>query len=197
MRGGALGADVEPVVTQTGGHTFGDQQDEHHQPELIDPMHVPMLHALVDDQPDRLRVGERREDADHDEYQADRVDAPLNPNEAEQGAQLRGRRHRPQLSIASSLSWLMAHGSWPHGLWPKVSTINHQPSQMACLRGYNRLVIRAAIAGLVIAIGVVRLYETFAGENPVLDTLYDMWLRRQHLDALDARCAANPRRSDL
>jgi hypothetical protein len=58
-------------------------------------------------------------------------------------------------------------------------------------------VIRAAIAGVVIAIGGLRVSETFAGENPVLDTLYDLWLRRQDLDALDARCAANPRRSDL
>jgi len=58
-------------------------------------------------------------------------------------------------------------------------------------------VIRAAIAGVVIAIVGLRVYETFAGENPVLDTLYDLWLRRQQVDVLDRRCAANPRCSDL
>jgi hypothetical protein len=59
-------------------------------------------------------------------------------------------------------------------------------------------VIPAAIAGgVAIVAGGLRVYETFAGENPFLDTLYDLRLRRRGVDELDARCAANPRRSDL
>jgi hypothetical protein len=57
--------------------------------------------------------------------------------------------------------------------------------------------IPATIAGAVIAAGALRVYETFAGEHPLFDTLYDLRLRRQRVDELDARCAANPRRSDL
>jgi hypothetical protein len=62
---------------------------------------------------------------------------------------------------------------------------------------YNRIVIPAAIAGAVLAAGALRVYEAFAGEHPVLDTIYDLRLRRRRLATLDARCAANRRRSDL
>ncbi|MBI3494032.1 MAG: glycosyltransferase family 2 protein [Acidobacteria bacterium] len=41
------------------------------------------------------------------------------------------------------------------------------------------------------------MYEHYTGENPVLDTLYDLRLRRQDLEALDRACARNPRRTDL
>jgi hypothetical protein len=41
------------------------------------------------------------------------------------------------------------------------------------------------------------VYERFAGENPVVDTAYDLRLRRMSLDALDRACAANPRRADV
>jgi hypothetical protein len=57
--------------------------------------------------------------------------------------------------------------------------------------------IPATIAGAVIAAGALRVYETFAGQNPLLDTIYDLRLRRRRVDELDVRCAANPRRSDL
>jgi hypothetical protein len=57
--------------------------------------------------------------------------------------------------------------------------------------------IPATIAGVVIAAGALRVYETFAGQNPLLDTIYDLRLRRRRVDELDVRCAANPRRSDL
>ena len=49
----------------------------------------------------------------------------------------------------------------------------------------------------MLAGGALRIYEAFAGEHPVLDGIYDMRLRRQDLDVLDARHRANPRRSDI
>lgn len=53
------------------------------------------------------------------------------------------------------------------------------------------------VGGLLLTIAVLLMYEHYAAENPVLDAVYDLWLRRQDLDALDRACAANPRRSDL
>jgi hypothetical protein len=50
----------------------------------------------------------------------------------------------------------------------------------------------AAIAG-----GALRAYAAFAGEHPVLDTIYDLRLRWMRLEDLDAQCAANVRRSDV
>jgi hypothetical protein len=49
----------------------------------------------------------------------------------------------------------------------------------------------------VIAGGALRVYEAFAGEHPILDTIYDVRLRREDIDRLDARHVGNPRRSDL
>ena len=48
----------------------------------------------------------------------------------------------------------------------------------------------------VFVVGLL-VYEHFAGENPVLDGLYDLWLRQQDLDALDRRHLENPRRADV
>jgi hypothetical protein len=59
-------------------------------------------------------------------------------------------------------------------------------------------VIGAVLVGAAAAAsGTFYVYERFAGENPVLDTAYDLWLRRQSLDVLDGACAANPRRASL
>ena len=55
--------------------------------------------------------------------------------------------------------------------------------------------IIVAIAAL--AIGALAVYEHFAGEHPLADTLYDVWLRRQDLAALDRAAAENPRRADV
>jgi hypothetical protein len=48
----------------------------------------------------------------------------------------------------------------------------------------------AAAAGL-------KVYEHFAGENPVLDTWYELRLRRKDLAALDRASAARARRTDV
>ena len=45
--------------------------------------------------------------------------------------------------------------------------------------------------------GALLLYEHYAGENPILDTVYDLRLRRLDLDALDRFCVTNRRRSDV
>ena len=56
----------------------------------------------------------------------------------------------------------------------------------------------AALGVLVLAgIAVLWGYQYYAAENPLLDTLFDVWLRRQSLDALDAACVANTRRVDI
>lgn len=54
--------------------------------------------------------------------------------------------------------------------------------------------LAAAAIGAAI---LIYLYQRYAGENPILDTVYDVWLRRQDLDLLDRRCAENPRRADV
>jgi len=55
-----------------------------------------------------------------------------------------------------------------------------------------------AAVGVLLVLGLfLRLYEHYTAENPLLDALYDVWLRRQDLDALDRACADNPRRTDL
>ncbi|MBZ5557890.1 MAG: hypothetical protein LAO77_11505 [Acidobacteriia bacterium] len=61
------------------------------------------------------------------------------------------------------------------------------------------LVTLLIAAGALLLAGVAFLvaYEYYAAENPVLDAIYDVWLRRQDLEALDRACAANPRRADL
>lgn len=54
-----------------------------------------------------------------------------------------------------------------------------------------------ASGAVAIAGGALHTYAALAGEHPVLDTLYDLRLRRMRLEDLDAQCATNPRRSDL
>jgi hypothetical protein len=53
------------------------------------------------------------------------------------------------------------------------------------------------LAGVTLAIGALAIYERFAGEHPVADTLYDLWLRRQDLISLDRAAVENPRRADV
>lgn len=48
---------------------------------------------------------------------------------------------------------------------------------------------------VVVAFVGLYLYQRYAGENPVLDTAYDLWLRFRSVDALDRRNLANPRRA--
>lgn len=56
----------------------------------------------------------------------------------------------------------------------------------------------AFAAGIVvITAGVLRVYEVFAGEHPVLDTIYDLRVRHEDLNRLDARQVENTRRSDI
>ena len=56
----------------------------------------------------------------------------------------------------------------------------------------------AVVLGVACAIAVgLWGYQHFSGENPILDSLYDLWLRRQDLDALDRRHLENPRRTDV
>jgi hypothetical protein len=50
---------------------------------------------------------------------------------------------------------------------------------------------------LAASVAVLLVYAHYAAENPVLDAVYDLRLRRRDLDALDRACAANPRRTDL
>ena len=54
-------------------------------------------------------------------------------------------------------------------------------------------------AGGIVLVGIAALavYERFAGEHPVADLVYDIWLRRQDVAALDRAAAANRRRSDV
>jgi hypothetical protein len=44
---------------------------------------------------------------------------------------------------------------------------------------------------------VLRVYERLAGENPIADTAYDLWLRRQELTVLDRSCAENPNKANV
>ena len=66
---------------------------------------------------------------------------------------------------------------------------------------YNRAVNVALVGGLlgvfVLSLFVLFTYEHFAGENPVIDTFYDLWLRHCDLAALDRASAANPNRADI
>jgi hypothetical protein len=50
---------------------------------------------------------------------------------------------------------------------------------------------------LVLTLSVLFTYEHFAGENPIIDTLYDLRLRHSDLGALDRASAANPNRADI
>jgi hypothetical protein len=55
------------------------------------------------------------------------------------------------------------------------------------------------VVGALVCAGVVGLlvYEHYAAQNPILDVIYDLRLRRLDLDALDRRNLENPRRSDV
>ena len=53
-----------------------------------------------------------------------------------------------------------------------------------------------AIALLALAAIGLEVYEHYAGENPLLDTIYDLRLRALSIGALDRRNLANPRRVD-
>jgi hypothetical protein len=55
----------------------------------------------------------------------------------------------------------------------------------------------AVVALVVVFAAGLLLFERFAGEQPLADLAYDLWLRRQDLHALDRACADNPRRSDV
>ena len=58
----------------------------------------------------------------------------------------------------------------------------------------------ATLAGVllfIVALAGLHTYEHFAAENPVADTIYDLWLRRCDLGVLDRACASNPRRADV
>jgi hypothetical protein len=60
------------------------------------------------------------------------------------------------------------------------------------------IVMLVALGALAIAAALaLAVVERIAGAHPLADTLYDIWLRRQDLDALDRACADNPRRADL
>jgi hypothetical protein len=48
----------------------------------------------------------------------------------------------------------------------------------------------------VLAAGVL-VYAHYAGANPLLDPLYDLWLRRQSLESLARRHAVNPQRAPV
>ena len=59
------------------------------------------------------------------------------------------------------------------------------------------IVTMAIVLGVVCAIAAgLFVYEYFAGENPLLDTFYDVWLRRQQLDTLERRFVENPKRTN-
>jgi len=58
-------------------------------------------------------------------------------------------------------------------------------------------VVPAVIGAALFVIVALAVYERFAGEHPVADGIYDLWLRRQNLDALDRAAAENPRRADV
>ena len=57
--------------------------------------------------------------------------------------------------------------------------------------------VAAALGVVVLAIVALAVYERFAGEHPVADLLYDIWLRRQDLAALDRAAAESRRRADV
>jgi hypothetical protein len=52
-------------------------------------------------------------------------------------------------------------------------------------------------AAVMLGWGGLRAYEHFAGENPIADTAYELWLRRRDVTDLDRACAANPRQADV
>jgi hypothetical protein len=53
----------------------------------------------------------------------------------------------------------------------------------------------AGVAALLIV--ALAVYERFAGDHPLADAVYDLWLRRQDLHDLDRAAAENPRRNDV
>jgi hypothetical protein len=58
--------------------------------------------------------------------------------------------------------------------------------------GLTLVTVMLALAGCALY-----AYQHFAGENPVTDTIYDLWLRRCDIRELDRACASNPRRADV
>ncbi len=59
------------------------------------------------------------------------------------------------------------------------------------------MILLLIFALLLLALGTAFVYGHFAGENPLLDVPYDLWLRRCDLAALDRASAANPNRADV
>ena len=59
------------------------------------------------------------------------------------------------------------------------------------------MVLVAGAAVIVVVAAGLFVFERFAGEQPLVDLFYDLWLRRQDLDALDRACAENPRVADV
>jgi hypothetical protein len=59
------------------------------------------------------------------------------------------------------------------------------------------MVLLAVAAGVAVVVVGLHVFEHFAGEHPLADLIYDLWLRRQDLDALDRACAENPRVADV
>src|SRR5262245_32519589 len=73
----------------------------------------------------------------------------------------------------------------PFGSWGRLSlTFRLQSSAMVLLA------VAAVAAALAAGLSV---FERYAGEHPLADFLYDLWLRRQDLDALDRAAVRNPR----
>ena len=60
-----------------------------------------------------------------------------------------------------------------------------------------RVTVVVALGVVVLAIVSLAVYARFAGEHPVADLFYDIWLRRQDLAALDRAAAENGRRTDV
>src|SRR3982751_3020915 len=63
-------------------------------------------------------------------------------------------------------------------------------------QSYN-VAVPLIIVGLACAFGALAIYERYAGENPIADTIYDGRLRCRNLAALDRAARKNPRRSDV
>jgi glycosyltransferase involved in cell wall biosynthesis len=60
------------------------------------------------------------------------------------------------------------------------------------------ILFAAGILAVALAVTIgLSVFERFAGEHPIADTAYDVWLRRQDLAALDRAAAENPRRANV
>src|SRR5262249_51324031 len=98
----AFGAQIEAGVSHRGRNRLDDQDADHDELELIEPIELTALHALIDDQPDDLRITEPGADAEEDEERTGQIQPPLGPEKGRDATQLRGQRLHTPIRVSRS-----------------------------------------------------------------------------------------------